>query len=166
MPRRYQKSLPTRCSLRSAAAKGQANNCCEATNPPDSPSTKKFKRLCNRKIQKQAFAELLVLVAANGGGTKQQYGSIQKVLTKYQKNGYTYVTRRNLEYRMQLHRSGCELKDERTIPTKISTNVTGVSSLTGSSAEKDRMNEGRIILKNQKKKKSKNLLMEQIKDAI
>ena len=162
MPRRCQKSLPTRCSLRSVAAKRQAN-CCEPLNPPDSPSTKKCKRLCNRKIQKQAFAELLVLVAANGGEMKKQYGSIQKILTKYQRIGYTFVTRRNLEYRMQLHRSGCELKDEQTVPNKISTNVTGVSSLTAttkstdSSAETDKTNgEGRISLKNHKKKKTKN----------
>ena len=64
---------------------------------------------------------------------------------------------------MQLHRSGCELKDERTIPNKIATDVTGVSSLTAttkstdSSAETDKTNgEGRISLKNHKKKKTKN----------
>ena len=180
-PSRRQQILPTRSLRSSVVVNHQSPMRCEVVNvdPPVSPSTKKLqqklKRICERNVQKQAFNELLVLIAANGGEIKQQYGSVQKVLTKYQKAGNPFVTRRNLEYRMELYRSGKELKDERIVPNKILTGVTRVSSLTSPSngngnieetKRSNELNEDCVPLKKRKIKSiDKNLQMDKVKDA-
>ena len=82
-----------------------------------SPVTKKRKRLCNRNIQRQAFDEVLMMIAANGG--KLKYGMIARVVNEYHKLGHLFVTRRNLDYRYQLHEAGQTLKDEMVVPCNV-----------------------------------------------
>ena len=115
------------------------------TSPPPSPETKKLKLDIKRNVQKQAFNELLTLMAANGGNGAQ-YGSIQKIITKYHKTGCLFITRRNLEYRMTLHRAGKEFVTERSIPTNVvlgTSCTTGVSDLTSVSFEE--INNGNLL---------------------
>ena len=126
-------TCPDRCLV--------GSNCCHANQqkatieiPPDFPSTKIQKHLCQRKIQKQAFHEVLTLVATKREDSTQ-YRAIQKVLAKYKKFGFDFVTRQNLEYCMMLNLSGRQLIDERACPNKIATGVTAVSSLTSMSNE-------------------------------
>ena len=82
-----------------------------------SPVTKKRKRLCNRNIQRQAFDEVLMMIAANGG--KLKYGMIARVVNEYHKLGHLFVTRRNLDYRYQLHEAVQTLKDEMVVPCNV-----------------------------------------------
>ena len=111
----------------------------------------------------------MTLVAANGGGSTQ-YGAIQKVLAKYKKFGFDFVTRRNLDYRMMLHLSGKDLIDERPCPNKITTGVTAVSSLTSNSNDRTTTSTSENRLENEcettntlkKQKKEKKNLQDEI----
>jgi hypothetical protein len=69
------------------------------SNQPDSPETKKLKKLQERAIQQQACKELFRLRNANG---ELNYGDIKLIIDKYKSKGFSCVTRRNLRYRMGL----------------------------------------------------------------
>ncbi len=49
--------------------------------------------------QQEAFKELLITIGANGG--KLPYGAMDKLVKKYQGNGFKAVTRQNLYYRLK-----------------------------------------------------------------
>jgi hypothetical protein len=69
-------------------------------NQPDSPETKKLKKLQERTIQQQALKDILRIRAANNG--KLSYGDIKHVIDKYESKGFSCVTRRNLRYRISM----------------------------------------------------------------
>jgi hypothetical protein len=68
--------------------------------PPESPETRRLKKLQERTIQQQALKDLLKIKHSNGG--RLSYGDIKEVIDKYESKGYTCVTRSNLQYRMNL----------------------------------------------------------------
>ena len=82
-----------------------------------SPVPKKRKCLCNQNIQRQAFDEVLMIIAAKGG--KLKYGMISPVVNEYQKLGHVFVTRRNLDDRYQLLQAGQTLKDKMVVPCNV-----------------------------------------------
>jgi hypothetical protein len=49
--------------------------------------------------QEEAFKELLTVIGAHGG--KLPYGAMDKLVKKYQGNGYKAITRQNLYYRLK-----------------------------------------------------------------
>ena len=49
--------------------------------------------------QEEAFKELLKVIGANGG--KMPYGAMDKLIKRYQGNGFKAVTRQNLYYRLK-----------------------------------------------------------------
>jgi len=57
-----------------------------------------IKKSCIKAAQGEAFKELLVLIGAGGG--KVPYGAVQKLIKKYNSNGFKSVTRKNLYYRL------------------------------------------------------------------
>jgi hypothetical protein len=73
-------------------------------NQPDSPETKKLKKLQERTIQQQACKELLNLRANKGG--LLSYGDMKLVIDKYKNKGFLCVTRRNLRYVWRCWRKG------------------------------------------------------------
>jgi hypothetical protein len=100
-------------------------------NPAPSPRKKQLKKGADRAIQKQAFNELLLRRANNGG--KFNFGDIQNVVNEFQALGYDAVTRRNLQYRLNnfIKKGTTTLFSERECPTTVKlANVTEVSPLT------------------------------------
>jgi len=58
--------------------------------------------------QEEAFKELLFMMGANGG--KLAYGAMDKLIKKYQANGFKAVTRQNLYYRLK-NRKECTTRE-------------------------------------------------------
>ena len=52
-----------------------------------------------RAQQEEAFKELLTIIGANGG--KVPYGAMDKLVKKFNSNGFKGVNRKNLSYRLQ-----------------------------------------------------------------
>jgi hypothetical protein len=72
------------------------NTCQQAScNQPDSPETKKLKKLQERTIQQQALKDILRIRAANNG-------KLSYVIDNYESKGFSCVTRRNLRYRISM----------------------------------------------------------------
>jgi hypothetical protein len=104
-----------------------------AAAPPDSPETKKTKKLQDRISQKRALNEFLRLRNANGG-TKLKRGEIKALILRQRMKGFTAVSRRNLRYRLDLLKQGKpSLATEIEKPSdevEVEANSSGVSSMT------------------------------------
>jgi hypothetical protein len=59
----------------------------------------RMKKGYEKAQQEEAFKELLFMIGANGG--KLPYGAMNKLIKKYQANGFKAVTRQNLYYRLE-----------------------------------------------------------------
>lgn len=59
----------------------------------------RMKKGYEKAQQEEAFKELLFMIGANGG--KLPYGAMDKLIKKYQANGFKAVTRQNLYYRLK-----------------------------------------------------------------
>ena len=64
---------------------------------------KRMKQSYGRAQQEEAFRELLKLIGANGG--KIPYGAMDKLVKTCNKNGFTAVTRDNLNYRLKKYKN-------------------------------------------------------------
>jgi len=79
---------------RSANARPAPAECLENTALRD-----RMKKGYAKAQQEEAFKELQFAIGANGG--KLPYGAMDKLVKKYQSNGYKAVTRQNLYYRLK-----------------------------------------------------------------
>jgi hypothetical protein len=59
----------------------------------------RVKKSYEKAQQEEAFKELIQLIGANGG--KVPYGTVNKLVKKYQLNGFKAVTRQNLYFRLE-----------------------------------------------------------------
>jgi len=62
----------------------------------------RMKKGYEKAQQEEAFKELLFMIGANGG--KLPYGAMDKLIKKYQANGFKAVTRQNLYYRLKIRK--------------------------------------------------------------
>jgi hypothetical protein len=74
-----------------------------------------MKRGYEKAQQEEAFKELLTVIGAHGG--KLPYGAMDKLVKKYQGNGYKAVTRQNLYYRLNRR------KEDKTIDNLLGKNI-------------------------------------------
>jgi hypothetical protein len=65
--------------------------------------------------QEEAFKELLTVIGVHGG--KLPYGAMDKLVKKYQGNGYKAVTRQDLYYRLNCR------KEDKTIDNLLGKNI-------------------------------------------
>ena len=60
---------------------------------------KRVKASYEKAQQEEAFKELLTIIGANGG--KVPYGAMDKLVKKFNSNGFKAVNRQNLYYRLE-----------------------------------------------------------------